>query len=190
MSYGFYFDQTACIGCRACQIACKDKNDLPVGPRFRMVNTYECGSFPKPGYYHLSATCNHCDNPMCLASCPQGAYSKDEATGAVVHDDEKCIGCQTCVTACPYSVPQFFEADNLVRKCDMCADLVAAGEMPACADCCPMRALEWGDVEELKAAHPNAVNAIAAWPDGGTGPNCLITAKPEANEAGFARKLI
>ena len=72
----------------------------------------------------------------------------------------------------------------------MCADLVAAGEMPACADCCPMRALEWGDVEELKAAHPNAVNAIAAWPDGGTGPNCLITAKPEANEAGFARKLI
>ena len=68
--YGFYFDQTVCAGCHTCQIACKDKNRLDVGTLYRKVRTFETGEYPNPGIYHLATTCNHCDNPACVAACP------------------------------------------------------------------------------------------------------------------------
>ena len=189
MSYGYYFDMTNCIGCRACQIACKDKNDLSVGLFFRRVESYETGEFPKPGFYHLSRTCNHCESPV--ANCPTGAMGKDPETGMVLHDDEACIGCQTCVNACPYEIPQYIEEANVVHKCDMCQDLVENGERPACIDACPMRCLEWGDFEELRSKHKDAVgNVDVLPPEEQTTPCSLVKAKLEAVGQSFERKYI
>ena len=98
---GFYFNQRNCIGCKTCQIACKDKNDLDIGVVFRHVNDYEVGTYPDATGYHYAATCNHCIDPACVAVCPNAATYIDKKDGTVQHDDEKCIGCEYCVKACP-----------------------------------------------------------------------------------------
>lgn len=191
MSYGFYLDMKSCTGCRTCQIACKDKNDLPIGILFRHVETYEAGQFPKPGLYHVSRTCNHCASPACVANCPTGAMYIDEENGTVQHNDDECIGCQTCVQSCPYAVPQYFEDEKIVRKCNMCMDLVNKGENPACVDACMMRALEWGDYDELKAKHGEAVRDMAVLPDSSTtDPRTLYTIKEDALLDTFSKKAI
>ena len=89
---GFYFDQNSCVGCKTCQVACKDKNDLEVGTLFRHVVDFEIGEFPSVKSYHYAATCNHCENPACVEACPTEAMYIDETDGTVQHDDEKCIG--------------------------------------------------------------------------------------------------
>lgn len=92
---GFYFNQQACIGCRTCQVACKDKNDLEVGYLFRRVESFEVGEFPKPATFHYSGACNHCHTPACAEVCPAGATYINEEDGTVQHDDEACIGAAT-----------------------------------------------------------------------------------------------
>ena len=72
MALGFYFDMTRCVGCRACQVACKDRCNLDLGVLFRYAKTYETGSFPKVGMYNYSGSCNHCENPACVTVCPTG----------------------------------------------------------------------------------------------------------------------
>ena len=86
MALGFYFDMTRCVGCRACQVACKDRNNLDIGLLFRYAKTYETGSFPKVGMYNYSGSCNHCEHPACVTVCPTGAMYKAE-DGTVIHDD-------------------------------------------------------------------------------------------------------
>ncbi len=180
MTLGFYFDQQSCIGCRTCQVACKDRLDIQVaGPRPRRVDSFEAGTYPTQGMFHNSVSCNHCDNPACVAACPVGAMFKDEETGIVLHDAETCIVCQACVSACPYGAPQFYELENRVVKCDTCKDLRDAGMAPECVRACPMRALDFGDLDELTAAHGKAcVREIPSLPAADlTGPNLLIVAK-------------
>ncbi|MBX9032413.1 4Fe-4S dicluster domain-containing protein [Gordonibacter massiliensis (ex Traore et al. 2017)] len=178
---GFYFNQRNCIGCKTCQVACKDKNDLDIGILFRHVTDYEVGSYPTAKVYHYAATCNHCKDPACIAVCPNAAMYIDEEDGTVQHDDEKCIDCQYCVKACPYGVPQYIESINKVHKCDACIQLRAMGEQPACVAACPMRALEFGPIDELRSAHPDAVDAIAILPDPTqTNPSVAIDAKEVA----------
>ena len=183
MAYGFYFDMTRCIGCRACQVACKDKNRLEVGVTFRNAKTYETGSFPNVNVFNYSASCNHCENPACVANCPTGAMYKAE-DGTVIHDREMCIGCQSCVRSCPYEVPVFDESIGKVKKCDACAYLRAKGMKPACVDACPNRALDFGDIDELKAKYgSDLVSEIGILPSAdATGPNVLIKAKACAQE--------
>lgn len=180
---GYYFNQDDCIGCKACQIACKDKNDFEVGTLFRHVMSYTVGTYPDVRMYHYSATCNHCQKPECVAVCPNSAMYIDDEDGTVQHDDTNCIGCGYCVEACPYGVPQVI--DNLSRKCDACKPLREAGEQPACVAACPVRALDFGSFEELAAAHPDAVDKIAILPDPTTGPCTLINAKEAALDEGF-----
>ena len=178
---GFYFNQQACIGCKTCQVACKDKNDLDVGILFRHVTDYEVGAYPAVKAYHYAATCNHCENPACTAVCPNAAMYISEEDGTVQHDDEKCIGCQYCVKACPYGVPQYVEALQKTHQCDACVKLREAGENPACVASCPMRALEFGPIEELRAAHPDAVDDIVILPDPSqTNPSVAVDAKEAA----------
>ncbi|WP_080797459.1 4Fe-4S dicluster domain-containing protein [Arabiibacter massiliensis] len=191
MRQGFYFDMQACIGCKTCQIACKDKNDAPLGVNLRTVEDYETGAYPAAAVYHYSGACNHCETPACVQVCPQGATYLDEEDGTVQHDEEKCIGCGMCAKACPYGHPQLEAERKVIRRCDACIDLRAAGEQPACVASCPMRALEFGDIEALRAAHPDAVDSIAALPDPSqTKPSIAVGACEAAFEKDFVLAML
>ena len=126
MTVGFYFDMTRCIGCRACQVVCKDKNRLDVGTLYREVHTYSVGEFPGVQAYSYSFGCNHCEDPICLKNCPTGAIYKAE-DGTVIQDQSKCIGCRMCVMSCPYGQPKFIEELDVSGKCDGCYGLRQAG---------------------------------------------------------------
>lgn len=153
MSLGFYVDLQRCIGCRTCQVACKDRRDLQsAGPRPRRVDSFECGTYPDVSLFHLALSCNHCDEPACVAGCPTAALHKAD-DGTVQYDADRCVVCRNCMTVCPYGAPQHDEDANLIAKCDACKALRDAGRNPVCVDACPMRALEFGELDELRAAH-------------------------------------
>ncbi|MDR2869106.1 MAG: 4Fe-4S dicluster domain-containing protein [Deferribacteraceae bacterium] len=187
--YGFYIDMTRCLGCRACQLACKDKNNLPENVLFRQVRTYETAPYPMPAVYHYSSACNHCEQPKCVRSCPTGAMhlAKD---GTVQHDPAMCIKCRYCVSACPYEVPQYVESLRKIAKCDACINLREQGEWLACVDACVMGCLEWGPLDVLRRIHADdvLVSEIAILPpETITKPSILIKAKSCAMEQDFVR---
>lgn len=192
--YGFYFDSTRCTGCRTCEMACKDYKDLPTEIAFRRVYDYEGGTWTDAGNgayisdtfaYHVSLACNHCAMPACMAQCPQGAITKDTKNGLVFIDEEKCIGVGVCVEACPYNVPIVSKDLGRAVKCDGCADRVAEGLSPICVEACPLRALEFGDIDELRAKHSNTVAGIAPMPSPDqTTPSIAILPCPAAKEPG------
>lgn len=186
---GFHIDQARCTGCKACVVACKDKNELEVGTNFRRVYEFEEGNYGKDGAgivaniqaYFLSISCNHCTNPKCVENCPTGAMHKRAEDGVVVVDHDKCVGCRYCVWSCPYGAPQFNEKLGKMTKCDMCIDLQAVGEEPACAGACPMRAIDVGEIEELRKKYGTR-NEIKGMPSAShTQPNIVITAHRNAN---------
>lgn len=178
---GFFFNQRNCVGCKTCQIACKDKNDLDVGVLFRHVTDYEVGTYPQVKAFHYAATCNHCEHPACISVCPNAAMYLDEEDGTIQHNDEKCIGCQYCVKACPYGVPQYITSLQKVHKCDACIGLRSGGEQPACVAACPMRALEFGVIDDVRVAHADAVNELVFLPSATrTNPSVAIAPKAAA----------
>lgn len=194
---GFYLDSRACIGCKACQTACKDKNDLPVGVNWRKVLEFTGGLWKAEGKnmvpenvfaYYLTVSCQHCENPPCMPVCPTSAISKD-SDGIVDIDPAKCMGCQYCSWACPYGAPQFGKQGEPMSKCDMCADIRAIDQNPACVDACPLRALEWGDMAELREKYGN-IDDVAPLPDGAqTTPSMIITPHRMTNSKGYFAKL-
>lgn len=169
---GFYFQQDRCVGCFTCQIACKDKNNLEVGQNFRKVKKFEGGGFVKDGNgyanniyaFWTSLACNHCQDPKCVKGCPTGAMTKREEDGIVYVDQSKCIGCSYCEMNCPYHAPQFNKKLGKMGKCDLCKDLLAKGEKPICVDACPMRALDYGDIEDLKKKYQGTAD-VKGLPD-------------------------
>lgn len=180
---GFYIDQSRCIGCKACQIACKDKNDLEVGRLYRRVSENHKGSFSRVGSAYTnnvvaswtSIACNHCIDPMCVSNCPTGAMHKREEDGVVVVDDAKCIGCRYCEWSCPYGAPQFNSQTGIMTKCDFCVDLMARGEDPACVAACPYQLIEYGPIDELRQKYGNLADIIGLAPSSITKPNLVIT---------------
>lgn len=170
--YGFYVDLNACIGCKACQMACKDRAGNEPGLNWRRVLEVGGGDWQQQGAawvpnifaYHVPTACHHCSNPPCLPVCPTAAISKDE-NGIVKIDVDLCIGCHYCEWACPWGAPVFYEELGVVDKCDFCKDIVDAGGSPACVEACPMRAMDWGDIEELKARYPDAVFQVTPLAD-------------------------
>ncbi|WP_172136948.1 4Fe-4S dicluster domain-containing protein [Adlercreutzia sp. ZJ473] len=183
MSVGFYLDQDRCAGCRACQVACKDKNRLDVGILYRTAQTYSVGSFPDVACYSYSESCNHCDDPICLHNCPTGAIYK-APDGTVIQDPSMCVGCRMCVMSCPYGHPKFIAAEGVSGKCDGCYGLRQEGSLPACVAGCPNRALDFGEISELEKKYGSLDRgSIAVLPSPDlTHPNVLIKAK----EAAFA----
>ncbi len=169
---GFYVDIEKCAGCKACQVACKDKNNLPTGIRWRRVFQYEGGEWVEQDgqmvpsnvfAYAVSSACMHCQNAVCVQVCPAGAMTKRD-DGIVLIDQDKCIGCRYCSWACPYGAPQFDAQKGVMTKCTMCSDLVDQGQNPACVDSCPYRAMEFGELADLQAKH-GKFNAPAPLPD-------------------------
>ncbi|MEG1750563.1 MAG: DMSO/selenate family reductase complex B subunit [Raoultibacter sp.] len=193
--YGFYFDSSRCTGCKTCEMACKDYKDLPQTIAFRKVYDYEGGTWSAGAdgayttdcyAYHVSLACNHCAMPKCLGACPQGAIKKNKDTGIVTIDEEKCIGSGMCVEACPYDVPILDPDKKRAVKCDLCADRVAAGGKPVCVEACPLRALDFGDIEELKKKYGDTA-AIAPMPTADiTTPSIVIKTCPAAKQPGDA----
>lgn len=155
--YAFTFNAAACSGCKACQMACKDRNDLGPGILWRRVYEVTGGGWEKIGRvwvpsvlaYNVSMACNHCQNPVCGTSCPVKAIWKRE-DGIVLVDAELCIGCRYCEWACPYTAIRFSASTNTVSKCDFCYDAIDAGQHPACVASCPQRALDFGDLADLR----------------------------------------
>jgi len=152
---GWYFNENNCIACRACEAGCKQEFDLPIGVRRRRVIIKEEGKYPNVKVRYLSSACNHCEEPSCIKACPVGAYTKEPEFGAVLLDQEKCIGCKRCQAACPYGAPQFDEKKKKMDKCTFCYHRLKEGLPPACVRTCPGYALWHGklsDVEARKAA--------------------------------------
>jgi anaerobic dimethyl sulfoxide reductase subunit B (iron-sulfur subunit) len=169
--YGFYFDVDRCVLCRACEVACKAVRN--VGPGIKWMRLVEVwgGVYPNVSRDFFTLACMHCGKPSCIEACPTGAISKQGVDGIVVVDKDKCIGshgCRECLSACPYSVPQFGE-DGIMQMCDFCVGINAD---PVCAVCCPTEALKFGALDELlKMAKGKAARKMS----GSTEPSVIIT---------------
>ena len=140
--YAFEVDLDKCTGCKACVAACHSLNGLDEGETWRSVGLLVSDDWRAPQQQTVTTACHHCVEPGCLEGCPVLAYDKDPVTGIVRHLDDQCIGCQYCVMKCPYEVPQYSAKRGIVRKCDMCANRLAVGEAPACAQACPNEAIK------------------------------------------------
>lgn len=151
MQLAFIHNNVDCIGCRACEIACKDKNGLAAGPRFRRVSYIEGGTYPEVFAFKINMSCNHCAEPACLPACPTGAIWKHKENGVVDIDSTLCIGCRKCEAACPFGAPQFNVELNIVQKCNMCIDELEADRKPYCVSACMMRVLDIGPLDQIDA---------------------------------------
>src|ERR1700687_4059106 len=160
-------DTTTCIGCKACEVACLEWNDLP----FRETvfqNTYQTMPETAWNYWNLikfneqpqpdggmmwlmrKDGCLHCADPGCLRACPADGAIVQYSNGIVDFQQENCIGCQYCVTGCPFNIPKFNPETKKVHKCTLCSDRVGAGLEPACIKACPTGCLHFGSKEDMK----------------------------------------
>lgn len=154
-----------CIGCRACQVACKSWNQLPgiktknngtyqnppdlASSAFNIIQYSEVPSQNNPvRWLFLSRRCMHCEDAGCMKICPAPGALFRTKEGAVAYDRDKCIGCKLCVNACPFDVPRYDE-EGKVTKCHLCFDRIGESMTPACVKTCPTGALRFGDRSQL-----------------------------------------
>lgn len=148
--YTLFQDLKNCIGCHSCEVACKSRRNLPMGPRICQVVTVGprwVGTLPRASFVFMP--CFHCENPWCVAACPTGAMQRRPEDGIVFVDPELCVGCKTCMSACPWGAPQWNSETGKVVKCDYCMDRLALGLKPACVTVCTTRCLVFGDTDSL-----------------------------------------
>jgi formate dehydrogenase iron-sulfur subunit len=202
-SASMLYDASICVGCRACQTACKKRSNLPKetdsqglyeAPRdlsaytWTMIKVYQGDSETS----FVKNQCMHCIDPACVSVCPVAALEKTE-NGPVVYHAERCIGCRYCMAACPFGIPksQWDKALPLIQKCDFCADRLAKGENPACGDACPTGALIYGTRGEMLdtahtrlASNPGYVNKVYGETEAG-GTSMLYIAEVSPDKLGF-----
>ncbi len=175
-NYGFFTDTSLCIGCKACEVACKEWNQLPIdkfgltgmsydNTKMLGANTWRHVAFieqmsdgngqrpslMKPyqsNWLMMSDVCKHCKRAGCLEACPTGALFRTEF-GTVVVQQDICNGCGYCVPACPFGVVELNEHDGRAHKCTLCYDRLKGGLEPACAKACPTNSIQFGEVEQL-----------------------------------------
>ena len=151
----FVLDLDRCTGCAACVVACGNENPVSKGLSWRRIHSYNRQRLAAAPVFHYSLACNHCLDPACLTGCPASAYTKDRSIGAVLLEQEKCIGCRYCSWVCPYEAPQFNPATGLMEKCTFCSHRLRDGLEPACVVGCPTDALRFDAQDEPAAVeHP------------------------------------
>ena len=175
---GFFTDTTLCIGCKACEVACKEWNDVPEdGLEFTgwsYDNTQALGADtwrhvafveqrgPEGMRWLMSSdVCKHCTSAACLEVCPTGALFRTEF-GTVVVQPDVCNGCGYCVPACPFGVIERREEDGRAWKCTLCYDRLKIGEEPACAKACPTDSIQFGELDDLRARAQERVEELQA----------------------------
>jgi len=184
--HGWTIDLSLCVGCHACAVACKAENNTepqtaPLKVRngratavnYRRVLYDWAGKYPSQTLTFVTMSCNHCDEPACLKSCPVEAISKRDDDGIVLIDYDKCIGCKYCMWACPYGAPQFNESTLKVEKCTFCVHRIDAGLKPACVSTCAGRALNFVTAFDMDQSGDGAPPGFAD-PDH-TRPSVLFT---------------
>lgn len=145
------FDLDRCLGCHACVVACRQENHLPPGSSRGKVlrigpSKVSSGKDQYLEMYFLPVLCQHCENPRCVQVCPTGA-AVQRKDGVVLIDKGHCIGCRFCVTACPYG-QCYYNEEDVIEKCTLCADLTDKGEKPACVKVCMARCISYGDLDD------------------------------------------
>jgi formate dehydrogenase iron-sulfur subunit len=168
---GFFTDVTVCIGCKACEVACKQWNQLPAhnggvveltgnsydntgtldGTTWRHVRFVEDFSEDREHgrWLMMSDVCKHCVQAGCLEVCPTGAIIRTEFDTVVIQADV-CNGCRACIPACPFDVIDINPVNNTAMKCTLCYDRMQAGLVPACAQACPTDSIVFGPIDELR----------------------------------------
>lgn len=175
--YGFYYDQSRCFGCQTCSVACKDWNNIEPGPeKWMACYEWEKGTYPHTRLHELAFPCGHCEDPVCMSACSNDAIFKEDKYGAVLVDADKCTGERDCLKACPYGSPRFANdaPGTKMTKCTMCIDRLENGDIPMCVASCPLRALDFGPMDELIEKYGN-LRQLEEMPDPTTKPSWVAT---------------
>jgi len=144
---GFVLDSDNCIGCHACTVACKSEHDVPLGVNRTWVKYIETGTFPDVARKFTVMRCNQCDDAPCMTICPTNALFRAD-NGVVDFQDDNCIGCKSCMNACPYDALYINPETNTAHKCNMCNHRVEVGLEPSCQIVCPTEAITIGDLDD------------------------------------------
>ncbi|MEX2046699.1 MAG: NrfD/PsrC family molybdoenzyme membrane anchor subunit [Chloroflexota bacterium] len=156
MRFGFLIDQRRCIGCHACTVACKQEQDVPLGVFRTWVKYIEKGQFPNTRRHFTVLRCNHCDDAPCISICPTTALFR-RSDGIVDFDASRCIGCKSCMQACPYDALYIDPNEHTAMKCNFCAHRVDVGLKPACEIVCPETAIISGDLDDPQSVISNLI---------------------------------
>ena len=171
-------DTSTCIGCKACEVACQEWNDLPP-EETTQAGTYQTMPDMTSNFWNLirfsehetadrfhwlmrKDQCMHCTEPGCLIACPAPGAIVQYSNGIVDFNQDNCIGCGYCMTGCPFNVPKLSEKTGRVYKCTMCADRVSVGLQPACIKACPTSCLQFGTKDEMLAIAQRRVDQLKA----------------------------
>jgi formate dehydrogenase iron-sulfur subunit len=172
-AYGFFTDTSVCIGCKACEVACKEWNQLPSTPKGFLADSLDnTGTLDGQTWRHvkfidnvpdetmgtgdgrafllMSDVCKHCTHASCMDVCPTGAIIRTEFDTVFIQQSV-CNGCRNCIAACPYDVIDIDPDRDVARKCTLCYDRLQGGMEPACAKACPTESIQFGPLDELRA---------------------------------------
>src|SRR5579871_2254936 len=185
---GFFTDTSICIGCKACEVACKEWNQLPGNEPKLLLDSFDntgqldaqnwrhvrfietvpanTGEIKQPvaggqAWLMMSDVCKHCQQASCMEVCPTGAIIRTEFDTVYIQQPV-CNGCRNCVSACPYGVIGFSSETGTVHKCTLCYDRLQANMQPACAKACPTQSIQFGKLDDLHAAADKRLSALQA----------------------------
>jgi len=172
-NYGFVIDNRTCIGCHACTVACKSEHDVPIGVNRTHVKYIETGTYPNSSREFSVHRCNHCEDSPCTTICPTNAlYNRGD--GIVDFDSDRCIGCKSCMQACPYDALYIDPDSNTAAKCNYCAHRIEHSYEPACVIVCPTESIVSGDLDDPNSKIAKLVatqETTVRKPESGAKPN-------------------